>query len=150
MRGWRYRAVDRAIELFETVLLAIVLAGALVCAVGALSLLPQVQFGPPVGEILTFGWYGRPTPTWYVDAMQSSTNRHCRLEPAIMAATHGSMVVERRMPDGRTFLAHWAGGPTSVDAGNCGSNVDLAIGLGAMQTLVSLDAKAVHWYFVGS
>jgi hypothetical protein len=147
---WRYRAVNRAIELFETVLLAALLAGSLICAVGALSLLPQVEFGPPVGEILTFGWYGRPTPTWHVDATQSSNNRHCLLEPAVMAATHGSMVVERRMPDGRTFLAHWAGGPTSDDAGNCGSDVDLTIGLAAMQTLVSVDAKAVHWHFVGS
>jgi hypothetical protein len=109
-----------------------------------------VQFGPPVGEILTFDWYGRLTPAWRVNAMRSSTNRYCILKPAVMAATHGSMVVERRMPDGRTFLAHWAGGPTSDDAGNCGSDVDLTIGLAAMQTLVSVDAKAMHWWFVGS
>ena len=66
-----------------------------------------------------------------------------------MAVSQGSMVVERRLPDGRTFLAHWAGGPTSDDAGNCGSDVDLAIGLAAMQTLVSADATAVHWHFIG-
>jgi hypothetical protein len=146
----RYRVVNGAIQTLETVLLAALLAGALVCAVGALSLLPQVQFGPPVGEIVTFRWFGELTPSWHVDAMQSSTNRHCILKPAIMAATRGSMVVERRMPDGRTFLAHWAGGPTSDDARNCGSDVDLTIGLAAMQTLLSADAKAVHWYFVGS
>jgi hypothetical protein len=146
----RYRVVNGAIQTLETVLLAALLAGALVCAVGALSLLPQVQFGPPVGQIVTFRWFGQPTPSWHVDAMQSSTNRHCILKPAIMAATRGSMVVERRMRDGRTFLAHWAGGPTSDDARNCGSNVDLTIGLAAMQTLLSADAKAVHWYFVGS
>jgi hypothetical protein len=145
----RYRVVNGAIAMLETVLLAALLAGALVCAVGALSLLPQVQFGPPVGQILTFRWYGPLTPRWHVDAMQSSTHRHCILKPAIMAA-RGSMVVERRMPDGRTFLAHWAGGPTSDDARNCGSDVDLTIGLAAMQTLLSADAKAVHWYFVGS
>ena len=149
MKRWRSRAVNRAIALSETILLAILLAGALTSAVGALSLFPQVQFGPPVGEILTFGWYGQPTPAWHVNAMQASTNRYCILKPAVMAATHGSMVVERRMQDGRTFLAHWAGGRTSDDAGNCGSDVDLAIGLAAMQTLVSVDAKAVHWYFVG-
>ena len=146
----RSRAVNCAIELFETALLGALLAGALVSVVGALSLLPQVQFGPPVGEILTFSWYGQLRPTWHVNAVQSSTNRYCILKPGVMAATHGSMVVERRMPDGRTFLAHWAGGPTSDDAWNCGSDVDLAIGLAAMQTLVSIDAKAVHWCFVGS
>ncbi len=150
MNRWRYRVVNRAIELFETILLAALLAGALISAVGALSLLPQVQFGPPLGEILTFGWYGQLTPSWHVDAVQAATHRHCLLKPAVMAATRGSMVVERRMPDGRTFLAHWAGGPTSDDAGNCGTDVDLTIGLGAMQTLVSVDAKAVHWHFVGS
>jgi len=60
------------------------------------------------------------------------------------------MVVERRLPGGRTFLAHWAGGPTSDDPGNCGNDVDLAIGLAAMQTLVSIDATAAYWHFVGS
>jgi hypothetical protein len=148
-RRW-HRAVNYSVEMFETASLAALLAGALVCAVGALSLLPQVQFGPPVGEILTFRFFGQLTPTWHVDAMQSSTDRHCILSPAVMAATNGSMVVERRMRDGRTFLAHWAGGPTSDDAGNCGSDVELTMGLAAMQTLVSADAKAVHWHFIGS
>lgn len=150
MNGWRYRAVSRAREILETMLLAALLAGALIGADGALSLLSRVQFGPPVGAILTFGWYGSTTRTWHVPAMQSSTNRLCALQPSVMAAAHGSMVVERRMPDGRTFLVHWAGGPTSDDAGNCGSDVDLTIGLAAMQTLVSVDATAPHWHFIGS
>ncbi len=148
-RRWA-RAVHRAAETLATILVAVLLAGAMISAVGAFSLLPRVQFGPPVGEILTFRWYGWLTPTWHVGAVQSSTNRYCILKPAVMAVSHGSMVVERRLPDGRTFLAHWAGGPTSDDGGNCGSDVDLAIGLAAMQTLVSADAKAVHWYFIGS
>lgn len=151
MNGWRYRVVARAFEVLETVFLAVLLAGALICAVGAISFLPRIQFGPPVGQIVTFGWYGRPSPTWHLDAVQPSTNRHRVLKPAVMAAAaHGSMVVERRMPGGRMFLAHWAGGPTSDDAGNCGSDVDLAISLPAMQTLVSADTTAVHWSFAGS
>ena len=143
----RSRVRDRAVETLETVLIAALIAGA---PVWALSLLSQVQFGPPVGEILTFGSYDQPRPTWHVDAKRSSTNRSCILKPSVMAVSHGSMVVERRLSDGRTFLAHWAGGPTSDDAGNCGSDVDLAIGLAAMQTLVSADATAVHWHFIGT
>jgi len=48
------------------------------------------------------------------------------------------------------FLAHRDAGRTSDDASNCGSDVDLAIGLAAMQKLVSVDAQPLHWYFVGS
>ena len=143
----RSRVRDRAVETLETVLIAGLIAGA---PVYALSLLSQVQFGPPVGEILTFRFYDQPRPTWHVDARQSSTNRACILRPVVMAVSHGSMVIERRLADGRTFLAHWAGGPTSDDAGNCGSDVDLAIGLAAMQTLVSVDGASVHWHFIGS
>jgi len=127
--------------------MAALIASAPVCA---LSLLSQVQFGPRLGEILTFQSYDQPRPTWRVDAKQSSNNRSCILKPAVMAVSHGSTVVERRLADGRTFVAHWAGGPTSDDAGNCGSDVDLAIGLAAMQTLVSADTTAVHWHFIGS
>lgn len=149
MNRWRYRVGHRAIAMLETVLLAVLLAGAMTSVVGALSLLPQVQFGPPVGQILTFAWHGWLTPTWHVGALQSSTNRYCVLKPAVMAVSQGSMVVERRLANSRTFFAHWAGGPTSDDDGNCGSNVDLTIGLAAMQTLATADAKAVHWYFLG-
>jgi len=144
---WRSRVRDRAVETLETILIAALIAGAPVCV---LSLLSRMEFGPPVGAILTFRSYDQPRPTWHLDAKQSSTDRSCILKPAVMAVSHGSMVVERRLPDGRTFLAHWAGGPTSDDPGNCGSDVDLAIGLAAMQTLVSIDATAAHWHFVGS
>jgi hypothetical protein len=149
VNGRRHRPANRVVAMLETVLLAVLLASGLVYTVGLLSLLPQVQFGPPVGEILTFRWYGQPTPSWHVDAIQSPTNRHCILRPATMAAARGSMVVERRMSDGRNFLAHWAGGPTSDDARNCGSDVELMIGLAAMQTLVSADVTVVHWHLVG-
>lgn len=125
----------------------VLLAGALV---GALRLFPQVQFGPPVGDVLPFGSYGWLTPAWHVGALQASTRRYCILKPAVMAATHASMVVERRRPDGRAFPAHRGGGPTSDDAGNCGRDVDLAISLPAMPWLVSADAKAVQGNFVGS
>lgn len=149
MNRRRQRTAHRATELVEAFLLAIPLAGVLIGVVGALSLVPQVQFGPPVGEILTFGQYGLLTPRWHVSAVQATTNRYCVLKPAVMAVAQASMVVERRMPDGRTFLAHWAGGPTSDDAGNCGNDVELAIRLPAMQLLVGADTHAVHWVFVG-
>jgi hypothetical protein len=66
-----------------------------------------------------------------------------------MGKVHGSMVVEQRLPDGRTFRAHWAGGPTSDGDGNCGSAADLTLGLVEMQTLLNADAATRHWHFVG-
>ena len=147
-RRWQ-RAAGDAGEVIGTALHAGLIAAVLAGAVGILALLPGVQFGLPVGEILTFGPYDQLAPLWHIDAMQSADRRRCALKPAVMAASNGSMVVERRLADGHTFLVHWAGGPTSDDAGNCGSAVDLTLGLSAIQTLVNADSKAMHWHFIG-
>jgi hypothetical protein len=141
-------AIDTS-ELLGTALAAFLIAGLLSATVGIASLLRAVEFGPMLGEILTFGPYDDPPPIWQIDATRSSDNRHCTLKPAIMAHAHGSMVVERRLPDGRTFQAHWIGGPTSDDNRDCGSAVDLTLRLIAMQTLVNADAQGKHWHFVG-
>ena len=141
--------VADATEVIGTALLAGLIASLLASAVGATTLLGTIQFGPRVGEILQFGPYGQLTPEWRVDAVRSSDHRHCVLKPAVMGTVRGSMVVERRMPDGRTFQAHWIGGPTSEGAENCGSAVDLTLGLVQMQTLLNADAAVRHWHFIG-
>jgi len=81
------------------------------------------------------------------DAQLASDHRHCVLKPAVMALSQGSAVVEQR--DDRTFLIHWAGGPTSEGRTNCGGAADLLLGLTAVQTLLNADAAGQHWYFVG-
>jgi hypothetical protein len=145
---WR-RIVTDPTELIGTALLACLIACLLASAVGAATMLRTLQFGPPVGEILLFGPYGQMTPGWRIDAVRSADHRRCVLKPAVMGTGRGSMVVERRMPDGRTFQTHWAGGPTSEGDGNCGSTADLTLGLVEMQTLLNADAATRHWHFIG-
>ncbi|HTW72344.1 MAG TPA: hypothetical protein VME47_20850 [Acetobacteraceae bacterium] len=147
MNRRRSRLLRDANEMLGTISLALVLAGLLSGMVGAASLLQGVQFGPPVGEILHFGPYNGWTPTWQIDAHRALGHRPCVLKPAIMALSRGSAIVERR--DGRKFLIHWAGGPTSEGRTNCGDTADVLVGLTAVQTLLNADAAAQHWNFVG-
>jgi len=143
------RSVVAAGETIWTALLGFLIASLLAGAAGGLSLLRTVEFGPPVGEILVFGPYSQPASAWQISATRSADHRHCILQPAIMAASDGSIVVERRLADGRTFYAHWRGGPTSEGADDCGSAVDITLDLVAMQTLINADPDARHWHFVG-
>ncbi|HUB13247.1 MAG TPA: hypothetical protein VMB34_14960 [Acetobacteraceae bacterium] len=145
----RRRLLREANEIAATASLACIVAGLLTGAVGAVSLLRSLQFGPPLGEILHFGPYNGWAPVWRIDAVRVADQQHCVLRPAIMAASRGSMVVEQRLGDGRTFVVHWAGGPTSDRPTNCGSAADLAVRLTAMQTLLNADAAGQHWHFVG-
>ena len=144
----RRRIATDHTEIIGTVLLAGLIASLLTSAVGAASLLRTLQFGPCVGEILVFGPYAQMAPDWRINAERSSDHRHCLLKPAVMGTGRGSMVVERRAADGRTFQAYWAGGPTSEGDADCGSVADLTLGLVEMQTLLNADAASRHWHFV--
>jgi hypothetical protein len=44
-----------------------------------------------------------------------------------MAARGGSLVVEERFAKPRSFLVHWAGGPTSSASTDCGSSAELVV-----------------------
>ena len=145
----RRRVTADATEMIGTALQACLIASLLASAVGAATHLRTLQFGPCVGEILRFGPFGQMAPEWQIEAIRSSDHRRCVLKPAAMGTAHGSMVVERRMADGRTFQAHWIGGPTSEGDGNCGNPADLTIGLVEMQTLLNADALTRHWHFIG-
>lgn len=147
MNRRRSRLLRDANEMLGTASLAFVLAGLLAGMAGVASLLQDVQFGPAVGEILHFGPYNGWTPTWQIDARRASDDRRCVLKPAAMALSHGSAVVEQR--DGRVFLIHWAGGPTSEAGTNCGDTADVLVGLAAVQTLLNADAADQHWHFAG-
>lgn len=144
----RRRIATDHTETIGTALLAGLIAGLLASVVGAASVLRTLQFGPCVGEILVFGPYTQMSPDWRINAERSSDHRHCVLKPAVMGTGRGSMVVERRAADGRTFQAYWAGGPTSEGNTDCGSAVDLALGLIEMQTLRNADAASRHWRFI--
>lgn len=142
----RPRLVTHAIDMIDTALLACFVATLLASAVAVATQLRTLQMGPPVGQILRFGPYAQPGPIWRIDAVRSIDRRRCVLQPTVMASAHGSMVVEQRLGDGRSYQAHWVGGPTSDGDGNCGNAVDLTIELPAMQTLVNADALARHFF----
>jgi hypothetical protein len=150
MNRRRSRLLRGANEMLGTASQAFLVAGLLTGLVAAASLLQSLEFGPPVGEILHFGPYHGWTPVWQVDAHNASDHRACVLKPAVMAMARGSAVVERRQNDGRTFLIHWAGGPTSDPRTDCGHTADLLLGLSAVQTLLNADVAGQHWYFGGS
>lgn len=147
MRRWRFPLGDGAGRTLPGILIAALIAGA---PSHALDLRSRVQFGPLAGESLTFRLHDQPGPTWRADAMRSSANRSCIVSSAIVTVSDRRIVVERRLPDGRTFLAHRAGRPTSNHPGNCGRDVDRAIGLAAIETPANTDAKATQQHFIGS
>ncbi len=57
---------------------------------------------------------------------ESGPRATCLLQTDVMAAAGGSLVVEAMRP-GPTYAVHWAGGPTSLGARNCGHAADLAL-----------------------
>ena len=51
----------------------------------------------------------------------------CKLQPVVMASAGGSLVVEQRINNSRTFRVHWAGRQTSEPASDCGATADLLV-----------------------
>ena len=147
----RQRVADHAGEVVSTVLIACLIASLLASTVAAAAVFNRLQFGPRVGEILRFRPGGYIPADWGIPAERLSDHRICLLEPAVLSAERGSIVVEQRRSDGWYFHAHWAGGRTSAGANDCGSSADLQLGLTAMQALVNAAGGSVgaHWHFVG-
>lgn len=129
-------------------LLACLVAGLLVSAVGMLALLQTLQIGPGVGEILVFGPYDQPVSGWKVQALRVADRQRCVLNPTIMAQAPGSMVVEQRQGNASSFLVHWTGGGTSGPGQDCGHSADLRLGLQQMQAMANA-AQAAHWQVFG-
>ena len=59
----------------------------------------------------------------------------CKLQPVVMASAGGSLVVERRTNNSRTYLVHWAGQQTSDPASDCGTTADLLVSRTDLQLL---------------
>ena len=133
------------------ILLACLVASLLASLAAAASVICSLQFGPPVGEILSFRPGGYIPPDWQIAVRHAADQRRCILSPVVMSAVRGSIVVERRLADGWTYQVHWAGARTSDGGGNCGSTADLRVGRTEMQALVNAEGggPAEHWRFSG-
>jgi hypothetical protein len=148
---WARRIVDNVGGILTVARSPSLIASLLIAMTAELAFLNHIQFGPPVGAILTFGPYLHPVPIWHLTVLRDSDQRRCLLQPAVMATAPGSLIVEARSADGRSFRAHWAGGPTSDRAHDCGNGADLTISLPAMQTLMNADGLShQHWERIGS
>jgi hypothetical protein len=96
---------------------------------------------PTLGDIVSFSNVvpdGRPL---VLSAARPGTadGRSCALDTGVMAASRGSLFVEARnrgIPNG--FRVHWAGGPTSTGANDCGPNSELVLNAHQLEELAAV------------
>ncbi|MDE2006641.1 MAG: hypothetical protein KGI51_08760 [Rhodospirillales bacterium] len=99
------------------------------------------HWGPGVGDIISFG-EPRPVLAPRVDFAVTRLTRagaaRCRLDSAMLARAGGSLIVEAAAPDRMAgYRVHWAGGPTSAGAADCGRDVELLVGPTALGSLAT-------------
>lgn len=99
------------------------------------------RWGPGVGDIINFGG---PRPTlaprvrFAVDRLTPGGTERCRLDLAMLARAGGSLIVETAAPGQRDgYRVHWAGGPTSAGAADCGREANLVISGSALGSLAT-------------
>ncbi|HEY7576824.1 MAG TPA: hypothetical protein VH855_04445 [Acetobacteraceae bacterium] len=112
----------------RTAIMAGLIAGLLAGGVAMVAAATTLDLGPKVGDILVFRHGARVPADWEFAVSRSAPDAAtCSLRPEVMAAHGGSLVVEERFTNPRSFRVHWAGGPTSVGAADCGASADLRV-----------------------
>lgn len=97
---------------------------------------------PSLGDIVSFSNVSPDRqPSLVLSAARPSTSKvsFCALDTDVMAASGGSLFVEgrSRTPAGG-FRVHWAGGPTSAGAADCGSSSELLLSARQLEELAAL------------
>jgi hypothetical protein len=124
-----------------------VLAAMAIMITGCLStflVLQLDEFRPKVGDIVAFKPGSEDTDMWQVTIPATSVSAigsplaECYLDPNVMAANGGSLVVEgvEDKPSLR-YRVHWAGSATSKTAGDCGASVNLVLSRTDLQRLAN-------------
>ena len=109
-------------DIVRTAVLASLIAALLASSVAVVSAARAIDIGPKVGDILVFHQGARMPADWeFTATTTSSTGATCTLVPLTMALEGGSLVVEQRFTTPRAFQVHWAGGRTSSQASDCGT-----------------------------
>jgi hypothetical protein len=135
------RPTGNAGEIVKTAVLACLLAGLLVSSVAMVSAAGTIDIGPKVGDILVFQQGARMPSDWAFTATTTTTTTTgdtvttCDLQPVAMAAGGGSLVVEERFQDPRTYRVHWAGERTANGATDCGNSAELVLPVADLQLL---------------
>ena len=130
----RWRIALPAGETVRTAVLACLIALLLAASVAMVSAARTLDIAPKVGDILVYR-QGDKLPLDWEFTVDISPTRTCVMSPSVMASQGGSLVVEERLDNANTYRAHWAGGPTSNGATDCGSSVDLVMHRVEMQLL---------------
>ncbi|HXT81034.1 MAG TPA: hypothetical protein VN702_15820 [Acetobacteraceae bacterium] len=99
---------------------------------------------PRVGDMVVFEPNGQGFDEWQLEvsaADLSGSNRpgsKCTLDPNVMAAGGGSLVVEARQETTPLrYRLHWAGVRTAKGTADCGSVADLAVSRDDLQRLAN-------------
>lgn len=137
---WRKRKdagnAGNAGEAARTALLACLIAALLATSVAMVSAATTVDLGPKVGDILVFRHGARMPLDWdFTVASAGVPDATCKLTPGVMASDGGSLVVEQRFEEPRSFQVHWAGGHTSMGNTDCGDNAVLVVPAEDLQLL---------------
>jgi hypothetical protein len=124
-----------------------VLAAMAIMVTGCLStflVLQLDEFRPKVGDIVVFKPGSQDTDMWQmtIPATVMSADGvpagECSLDPNVMAADGGSLVVEsRRTEPSLQYVVHWAGAGTAKPAGNCGLDANLMVSRTDLQRLAN-------------
>jgi hypothetical protein len=110
-----------------------VLAAVAIMVTGCLSTLMALEldaFRPKVGDVVVFRPGSQDNDTWQLDvpATRITGSAGCILNPNVMAADGGSLVVESRQETSPPLYGlHWAGGHTANGAADCGQAADVTV-----------------------
>jgi hypothetical protein len=122
------------------------LAGCVLIAVvlGSLEIMTIVHIfaeGPVVGDMVTFRstGVGIDQDPLKVAFAAAPVERTCVLNPQVMRADGGSLVVEAREPKASTplYRVHWAGEHTAKGAEDCGGQANLVLSANDLRALAS-------------
>jgi hypothetical protein len=110
--------------------------------VSMVALMRLAQIGPDIGEAVVFEprQYARylEEPGVFVShaAPAEGAARTCVLTPSVIAEGGGRLVLEaKEMTSPPVYRAHWAGGHTDRNGGDCGQSADLTLQLSQVRIL---------------
>lgn len=127
-------------EAVRMVLIATTIAVVLVVSLGMVAVARTIELGPKVGDILVFRPGAQAPADWEFAAVKHSPELpvSCKLQPDVMVAGGGSLVVEQRSHNRRLYRVHWAGQRTSRDGEDCGQAADLVLSRADLQLLANV------------
>jgi hypothetical protein len=102
------------------------------------------EFRPQVGDMVVFKPGSQDTDLWQMTIPGTKLSATgvplgaCSLDPNVMAADGGSLVVEGRVTEpSLQYTVHWVGTQTAAQGGNCGADVTVMVSRTDLQRLAN-------------